>query len=110
MQEALTNVIRHAAPGASAQVHVAYDSAQLRVEVVDDGGKATSSMPIDSTTSNMSLNSADYETTRGNGTGHGLMGLRERVAALGGTLAAGPTAGRGYCVAASLPTAADHPE
>ena len=101
VQEALTNVIRHAAPGVSAQVHVAYDSTQLRVEVVDDGGKPTSIMPVDS---------ADYGSTHGKGTGHGLMGLRERIAALGGTLQAGPTVDRGYCVAVSLPTAADHPE
>jgi signal transduction histidine kinase len=99
VQEALTNVLRHAAPAACAQVRVAYGPTRLQVEVVDDGGA----------TPNTSVDAARGNDT-GNGTGHGLSGLHDRVAALGGRLQAGPTAGRGFCVAVSLPAAPDYSE
>ena len=86
VQEALTNVIRHA-PGASAQVHLEYGEDSLRVEVTDDGrveqnGRA-STLP---------------------GTGLGLSGLRERASALGGTFEAGPIGSTGFRVSMRLPT------
>jgi signal transduction histidine kinase len=85
IQESLTNVIRHAAP-ASATVTVAYEPAQLVIEVRDDGrggaaGTAGTEEP-----------------------GHGLAGMRERVNAVGGELEAIPMPGRGFRVRASLPT------
>jgi signal transduction histidine kinase len=81
VQEALTNVVKHAGRGAAARVTVRFDPWQLAVEVVDrDGSPATG---------------ADDG-------GSGLVGMRERVAAFGGRLQVGPTPG-GFRVAASLP-------
>jgi signal transduction histidine kinase len=82
VQEAVTNVVRHAAP-ARCRVRVAADGAAVRVEVADDGpgGRAAS------------------------GAGHGLIGMRERVAMHGGELTAGPRPGGGFAVSARLPLA-----
>jgi signal transduction histidine kinase len=80
VQESLTNVIRHA-PDSGAHVRVHFDDEALIVRVEDDGHGT------------------------GNGTaGYGLVGMRERVAAMGGTLEAGPVPGAGYRVRATLPT------
>jgi signal transduction histidine kinase len=85
VQEGLTNVIKHAGV-ASAAVHVRYQPGEIVVEVSDDGrGAAT--------------------PARENGGGHGLVGMRERVAVWGGTLDAGPVPGGGYRVLAHLPYA-----
>jgi signal transduction histidine kinase len=86
VQEALTNVIRHA-PGASAAVRVRYMPAELHVEVTDDGSGI-----------------GEPGGGAGSGSGHGLIGLRERALALGGTLAAAPIDGGGFRVVACLPT------
>ena len=88
VQESLTNAIRHAGP-ASATVSLCYGDCALRIEVADTGhGLAPG---------------AD-----GAGTGHGLIGMRERAAAVGGTLQAGPDPAGGYRVVAVLP--AEGPE
>jgi signal transduction histidine kinase len=89
VQEALTNVIKHAGP-ARAQVVVGYHDRDVTVEILDDGrGAATS-------------------TGEGRaGTGHGLIGMRERVAAFGGDLEAGPGPDGGFRVAARLPLAVE---
>ncbi len=86
MQEALANVVRHA-PGAEAAVTVAMtpDRSALRVEVVN-GPPATAAQPLEL-----------------HGTGHGLIGMRERTRLVGGTLETGPTAEGGFRVAAVLP-------
>jgi len=89
VQEALTNVIKHAGP-ARAQVVVGYHDQNVTVEVTDDGRGAaapTGDGPV--------------------ATGHGLIGMRERVAAFGGDLKVGPGPGGGFRVAARLPLAAD---
>jgi signal transduction histidine kinase len=80
VQEALTNVVRHAGP-ATARVAVRYAPGQVAVEVVDDGRGANDQ----------------------GGGGHGIAGMRERAALYGGTLEAGPLPGGGFRVAASLP-------
>jgi signal transduction histidine kinase len=80
VQEALTNVARHAPRARSVAVSVVQDREVLTVEVVDDG--------------------APGRPHRG---GYGLVGMRERVEALGGTLVAGPCAGAGWAVRARLP-------
>jgi signal transduction histidine kinase len=89
VQEALTNVVKHAGP-AHAQVVVGYREQDVRVEVTDDGRGAVTSV-------------SDGRA----GTGHGLIGMRERVAAFGGDLEVGPRPGGGFRVAARLPFAAD---
>jgi signal transduction histidine kinase len=89
VQEALTNVVKHAGP-ARAQVVVGYRDQAVTLEVTDDGrGGAT--LAGDSRA----------------GTGHGLIGMRERVAAFGGDLETGPRPGGGFRVAARLPLAAN---
>ncbi len=86
VQEALTNVVKHA-PGTSAHVEIAASSREVRVEVLDDGG----------TSGVVRYGSSPAES------GHGIVGMRERVAAFGGTLEAGPAAAGGFCVTASIP-------
>ena len=84
VQEALTNVIRHAA-GAAAQVTVAEQRGQLVVDVVDDG------------------RGRDGPFVEGTGSRLVGMGERERARALGGHFEAGPAVPGGSCVHAELP-------
>ena len=80
IQEALTNTIKHA--GATrARLRLDYEPGALAIEVLDDGGGRR----------------------RVNGTGHGLVGMRERVELYRGTLEAGDAPGGGFRVAARLP-------
>jgi signal transduction histidine kinase len=88
IQEALTNALRHA-PGARTRVAVGYRPAALEIEVDDDGG--TQAQPAGAA----ALSSPPRA-------GHGLIGMRERVAVFGGEFSAGPT-GRGFRVKATLP-------
>jgi signal transduction histidine kinase len=92
VQEALTNVVRHAGGGARATVRLVYASTELVVQVDDDGrgGAPDAGGP-------------DGATPEGTGTGRGIAGMRERVQALGGTFAAGPRPGRGFRVRARFP-------
>ena len=88
VQEALTNVVKHAGP-ARAQVAIRYRDHEVMVEVTDDGRGAAA--------------------PTGDGrarVGHGLIGMRERVAVFGGDLEVGPRPGGGFRVAARLPLAA----
>jgi signal transduction histidine kinase len=83
VQEALTNTLKHAGP-AKARVTVRYEPACLRLEIVDDGlGEATD---------------ADLGSS-----GHGLLGMNERVALYGGELKAGRSPEGGFAVRAALP-------
>ena len=84
VQEALTNVIKHAGRPTRAAVNVAYESDRMRIEVVDDGTGASVT---------------ELERT----TGHGLVGMRERVDLYGGSFHAGPRPGGGFRVAATIP-------
>ncbi|WP_433421423.1 sensor histidine kinase [Microtetraspora malaysiensis] len=89
VQEALTNTLKHAGPTRAA-VTIAYAPGELRLEVSDDGPRGR---PYD--------RSHDGSTpARG---GHGLLGMRERVALFHGTLTAGPLSPRGYRVRAMVP-------
>jgi signal transduction histidine kinase len=89
VQEALTNVVKHAG-SARAQVVIGYGDQDVTVEVTDDGRGAVTSV-------------SDGRA----GTGHGLIGMRERVAAFGGDLEVGPGPDGGFRVAARLPLAVD---
>jgi signal transduction histidine kinase len=78
VQEALTNTLRHAGP-AHAWVAVRYGGEDVEIEVANDGSE------------------------NGDGAGHGLVGMRERVALCGGELHSGPRPGGGFTIAARLP-------
>jgi signal transduction histidine kinase len=88
IQEALTNVVRHAGTGASCVVSVAYADADLVIRVTDDGG-----LPV--TLPAVSVASV--------GSGHGIVGMRERVHLCGGSFSAGPLPNGGFQVMAALP-------
>ncbi|MFK4066404.1 sensor histidine kinase [Streptomyces sp. NPDC029674] len=87
VQEALTNAAKHAGPGAATVVRLDWHGAdgRLRIEVGDDGRGTPAAVRSELST------------------GHGLLGLRERVAVCGGTFDAGPTGEGGFRVAATLP-------
>jgi signal transduction histidine kinase len=84
LQEALTNAAKHAGPG-RVQVAVRRTAELLAVEVVDEGRTAPAAGPDGPP-------------------GHGLVGMRERVMAAGGTMAAGPDSAAGWRVRVELPT------
>jgi len=85
VQEALTNTHKHAGSSAVARVRVELGADAVRIRVDDDGGRGPA--------------------RSGMGTGHGMIGMQERVKAVGGTFAAGPRAGGGFRVEAELPLA-----
>lgn len=93
IQEALTNVVRHAGPS-TVRLLLHYEPEELEIELTDDGGSHSTSSPVISP-----MNS---------GGGHGLVGMRERVALYGGQLSAGPTAD-GFKVLVRLPTDDERP-
>ncbi|MGV9307264.1 histidine kinase [Nonomuraea sp. NPDC004354] len=84
VQEGLTNSLRHAGPGAHARVSVRQAPRELSLVVEDDGRGPGDSPP-------------------GDRTGHGLVGIRERVALYGGILRIGPRTGGGFEVRATFP-------
>jgi signal transduction histidine kinase len=84
VQEALTNVVKHA-PGARAVVELTVSAGKVRLDVRDDGGPGGDA------------------PRAGLGAGHGIAGMRERIGAFGGWLAAGPAAGGGFRVTAEVP-------
>ena len=86
VQEALTNTIKHAGPGARARVELRWQANGLEIDVRDDGRGAASSI-----------------MTRPEPSGQGLRGMRERVSLYGGNFAAGPSSGGGFRVRADLP-------
>ena len=79
VQEALTNALKHAGAGATATVRLRHSADELALEVSDDGAGRRATPP---------------------GTGRGLVGMRERVAAFGGEVTAGPRPGGGWLVSA----------
>jgi hypothetical protein len=86
IQEALTNVVRHAGTGAVCTVSLCYTDADLVIEVLDDGGPGAPGPGI-----------------AGGGSGHGIIGMQERVNLCGGTFRAKPLPGQGFQVVATLP-------
>ncbi|GIG61031.1 two-component sensor histidine kinase [Longispora fulva] len=81
VQEALTNTLKHAGP-ATAEVRLTFGDEAVEVEATDDGRGPS---------------------VRPNVAGHGLVGVRERVALYGGQLRLGPRPGGGFRIAASIP-------
>ncbi|MFD5384362.1 sensor histidine kinase [Streptomyces sp. NPDC127074] len=88
IQEALTNTRKHAGP-ASARIRLDFRTGVLRIAVEDDGH----GIPEDGRGGGPAIS----------GTGHGMIGMRERAKAVGGTLAAGPRPGGGFRIDAELP-------
>ncbi|MFJ2768907.1 sensor histidine kinase [Streptomyces sp. NPDC087300] len=82
VQECLTNAARHAGGSALVRVRIGYGERELGIRVEDDGAGDAARPPVEGT---------------------GLTGMRERVAALGGALSAGPRAEGGFAVRAELP-------
>jgi signal transduction histidine kinase len=85
VQEALTNVVKHAGQGVQAQVVLTWTERFLRLEVTDDG--------------------APLRATEGMAPGgRGLAGMRERLQLVGGTMTAGPAESGGFSVVGEIPT------
>jgi signal transduction histidine kinase len=93
VQEALTNSRKHGGPEVGASVRLVYFDDGLGLLVEDDGRGAAHEM---------------YEDGGADGRGHGLIGMRERVGMVGGTLDAGPRPGGGFRISALLPLKAAH--
>jgi signal transduction histidine kinase len=89
VQEALTNVIKHAGKPQT-EIRLDYEPAALVVEVADDGRPIPAAVPAP-------------DASVPSGAGMGLLGLRERVALYGGEFAAGPRPGGGWLVKARMP-------
>jgi signal transduction histidine kinase len=87
IQEAITNVTKHA-PRAHTEVRICYEPTALVISVVDDGAGTGPS------------------NGHKNGTGRGIVGMRERVGILGGDIEVGPSNGSGFAVRARIPTMA----
>jgi signal transduction histidine kinase len=86
VQEALTNTLKHAGPRATARVRLHYGDDAIEIRVTDDGRGAAA---------------------RDDGHGHGLAGMRERIAIYGGDVRAGPRPGGGFEVVARIPVGED---
>jgi signal transduction histidine kinase len=93
VQEALTNTMKHAGPAATATISVHYAGAELLVDITDNGNTYAERQVVPP---------LSHPNATGQG-GHGLMGMRARVAMLGGELSAGPVPGAGFRVHARLP-------
>ncbi|MFE1753829.1 sensor histidine kinase [Streptomyces anandii] len=93
VQEALTNTRKHGGPNAGASVRLVYFDDGLGLLVEDDGKGAPHEL---------------YEEGGADGRGHGLIGMRERVGMVGGTLDAGPRPGGGFRISALLPLKPAH--
>ncbi len=83
-QEALTNVRRHAGPGATADVRLRWSGAAVELEVTNTGRRVTAADP-----------------------GLGMLGMRERAAASGGRIELAPRSEGGFLVRVNVPTSAD---
>ncbi|WP_327254289.1 sensor histidine kinase [Streptomyces sp. NBC_01244] len=88
VQEALTNTRKHGGPTAKASVRLVYFDDGLGLLVEDDGRGAAREL---------------YTDGGADGAGHGLIGMRERIGMVGGTLDAGPRPGGGFRISALLP-------
>ncbi|MEV4880860.1 sensor histidine kinase [Streptomyces cyaneofuscatus] len=88
VQEALTNTRKHGGPDVGASVRLVYFDDGLGLLVEDDGRGAAHEL---------------YEDGGADGAGHGMIGMRERVGMVGGTLDAGPRPGGGFRISALLP-------
>ncbi|NLU75445.1 sensor histidine kinase [Streptomyces sp. HNM0575] len=93
VQEALTNTRKHGGPEVGATVRLRYGADELSLLAEDDGRGAEREL---------------YEDGGTDGLGHGLIGMRERVGMVGGSLETGPRPGGGFRISAVLPLKAAH--
>ncbi|SCK58219.1 sensor histidine kinase [Streptomyces sp. WMMB 322] len=93
VQEALTNTRKHGGPEVGATVRLRYGRDELSLLAEDDGRGAEREL---------------YEDGGTDGLGHGLIGMRERVGMVGGSLETGPRPGGGFRISAVLPLKAAH--
>jgi len=99
LQESLTNVLRHAGPAARATVRLCYQPAALGITVTDDGiGSNGDQQGLEPAGGSRGVAPPDQQ-------GHGLAGMAERAAAVGGKVTAGPRGDGGFEVSATLPLA-----
>jgi hypothetical protein len=96
IQEALTNVVKHAGTGAACLVSVTYTHVELVILVTDDGRGSAGPHPA-------------RTALAASGTGHGIIGMRERVHLCDGTFSAGPRPEGGFEVTAALPLPGSDP-
>jgi signal transduction histidine kinase len=104
VQEALTNVLKHAGPGAHTEVRLGTDRSGIVIEVLDDG---KGSEPPSAATGPFRPAESPVGDRQLRRSGHGIVGMRERALLLGGTLDARPRPGGGFQVVAHLPTAGE---
>jgi signal transduction histidine kinase len=126
IQEALTNVVKHAGSGARCTVHLGYDEGVLAIRVTDDGGQSMT-LPgyggaraaDDRVPAAVGVNLAAGQGLTGGWrmpseppmtAGHGIIGMRERAHLCGGELIARPLRDGGFQVTASLPLTAAFPD
>ena len=91
VQESLTNARKHGGLAVTAAVTLRFCEEQLVIKVTDDGRRRAAG------------NGGDGDGVRGDGLGHGLIGMRQRADVYGGTVTAGPHPGGGWRVTATLP-------
>jgi len=92
LEEGLTNALKHGT--GTAHLSIQYDPSSLRLRVVNRTPALAVAGPC---------HTSGAVGTTGAGTGHGLLGMRERAAAVGGTLSAAPGSNESFCVEAHLP-------
>jgi len=97
IQEALTNVVRHAGGGVRCTISLGYLDEVLAVRVTDDGGGSPALVPAGIRAG------MPGRIPMAAGTGHGIIGMRERANLCGGEFSAGPLPAGGFQVTAALP-------
>ncbi|WP_412543432.1 histidine kinase [Longispora sp. K20-0274] len=117
VQESLTNALRHAGPDAAVTLRLGFDPDKVSIEVYDDGAahlaparraageSAPAGLAPTVGADRVAAALADHAATDRESGGHGLVGIRERVAVHGGDLDVGPRPGGGWRVAATVPRA-----
>jgi signal transduction histidine kinase len=106
VQESLTNARKHGGPAVTAAVALRFCEDQLVIKVTDDGRRRAGAAAVAVVGGLRGGGDGSAAGAAGDGQGHGLIGMRERVEVYGGTVAAGPCPG-GWRVTATLPLPAE---